>query len=380
MSDLSERLAKLTPEQRARLASRLAGTEGRAGPPPAAPPSDLGSWDNYRCVPGTPGNFGALSFEEAARSAPGLGQIQIEARAVAINFRDLMIAMGMYPASPSVPTVMGSDYAGVVTACGEGVSEFRPGDRVMALSAVSLTAEGPALEGSHFFAVPNLVADQAVHIPDTLDFEAAAGVPTVFLTAYYALCRVARLQRGETVLVHSATGGLGQAALNIARWVGAEVFATAGSPEKRAFLESQGIEGPMDSRSYDFSAAVRRRTGGEGVDVILNTLSGEGVAKGLEALGLFGRFLHVDKQDIAQGNSLPLGAFNNALSFTVVDLALFFRRPGLLKDLFLEVADHMVQGHFAPVPTTSFPVSQVGDALSLMSRYEHMGKLVLLYE
>ena len=378
MSDISERLAQLTPEQKALLASRLAGT-GKSRPTEEKPTPDPTSFENSVCVPGTPGNFGALTFREVARVSPGPGQVQIEARALALNFRDLMIAMGMYPPSPGVPTVMGSDYAGVVSEIGEGVTRFSPGDRVMALSAGALGPDGPALEGSHFMAVANLMEEQVAPRPEGLDFEAAAGVPTVFLTAYQALCHVAHLTRGETLLVHSATGGLGQATLSIARWVGAECFATAGTPEKRAWLESQGTPGVMDSRSTVFVEQVMERTGGAGVDVIMNTLSGEGMVKGLEALALFGRFLHVGKQDIADGASLPLGAFRSALTFAAIDLALLFRRPQHLQALFEDVSRHLSNGDFEPVPTTAFPVSKVGEALSLMSRYEHTDKLVLLY-
>jgi len=378
MSDMSERLAQLTPEQKALLAARLAGT-GRSQPKAPPPPTDPTSFDNFVCVPGTPGNFGSLTFREAERVSPGPGQVQIEARAVALNFRDLMIAVGMYPPSPGVPTVMGSDYAGVVTEIGEGVTRFNPGDRVMALSAGALGPDGPALEGSHFQAVTNLMEQQVAPMPEGLDFEAAAGVPTVFLTAYYALCHVAHLAEGETVLIHSATGGLGQAAVAIARWVGAQCFATAGTPEKRAWLESQGILGAMDSRSTAFVDQVREQTGGMGVDVLLNTLSGEGMVKGLDALSLFGRFLHVGKQDIADGAALPLGAFQGALTYAVIDLALLFRRPQRLQALFEEVSEHLTNGHFKPVQTTGFPVAEVGEALALMSRYEHRGKLVLLY-
>lgn len=379
MSDIAKRLSQLTPEQRAKLAARLAGggkqgTESRMAPARVDP----ATLENFVCVPGTPGNFSALSFREVERVAPGPGQVQIEARAVALNFRDLMIAMGMYPPSPGVPTVMGSDYAGVVRAVGEGVTRFTPGDRVMALSAGALSPDGPPIEGSHFQAVTNLMEEQVAPMPENLSFEAAAGVPTVFLTAYEALCKVGRLEQGETLLVHSATGGLGQAALALARWRGARVFVTAGTPEKRAWLAERGYPDAMDSRTLEFVDEVRRRTDG-GVDVILNTLSGEGLRRGLEALSLFGRFLHVGKQDIADGADLPLKPFQSALTFAVIDLALLFRRPARLQALFEEVSRHLADGDFAPVTTTAFPVARLGEALALMSRYEHRGKLVLLY-
>ena len=314
------------------------------------------------------------------RVPPGPGQIQIKARAVSLNFRDLMIAMQLYPPSPGVPSVMGSDYAGEILHCGDGVTDFAPGDRVMGLSAGHFTPDGAIVAASHFCAVPNISAFQAVRIPDNLSFIEAAGVPTVFLTSYYALCRVARLAPGERVLIHSATGGVGLAAIQIARWIGAEIFATAGSEGKREYLASLGIAEPMDSRSVEFAGAVMRQTAGEGVDVILNTLSGPAVAKGLEILRLFGRFLQIDKQDIARDSTLPLGPFRKSLTFASIDLSLFLMQPDRLKQIFQEVAEHLRLGHFSPVQTTVFPVTKLGDALTLMSRYKHVGKLVLSYE
>lgn len=385
MASFADRLARLTPAQRARLAAQIAGPMKKGTSSPEAEPgegatTDLQQAENYCFTLGTPGNFASIRPQSVDRIPPGPGQIQIEAKAVGMNFRDLMIAMGLYPASPGVPSVMGSDYAGVVTACGEGVEDFEPGDEVMALSAGTMSPDGRVLEDRHICAVPNIAAQQAVPKPPQISFADAAGVPTVFLTSYYALCHAARLQRGDRVLIHSATGGVGLAAIEIARWIGADVFATAGSEEKRDFLVSLGIEAPMDSRSTAFADEVLSQTDGEGVDVILNTLSGPAVEKGLEILRLFGRFLQVDKKDIAEGRSLDLTPFKRALTFTTIDLSLFFLRPDELKKLFLEIADHLKRAHFSPVRTTTFPVAKLADALTLMSRYQHMGKLVLSFE
>lgn len=379
MTDLAGRIANLTPEQRAKLAERLVAPAAKSTRRKNDAP-DRSSWENYGFALGAPGNFAEIQAHQMALPAPGPGQVQIEAKAVSLNFRDLMIAMGLYPAAPGVPSVMGSDYAGVVRACGEGVTGFKEGDRVAALSVGSVSPEGAIIEDGHFCAVPNLLAEQVEHIPDDLSFEAAAGVPTVFLTAYFALYRVARIQPGERVLIHTATGGVGLAALQIAKWAGAEIFATAGSPEKRQMLESLGVDRPMDSRSVGFADEILKRTGSEGVDVILNTLSGKAVSRGLEILRIFGRFLQIDKQDISQGSSLDLAPFNKGLTFAAIDLSLLMKRPGMLRELLAEVMDHLGQGHFDPVPITVFPVEKMGDALTLMSRYQHTGKLVLTYD
>ena len=309
------------------------------------------------------------------RTPPGPGQVQVRARAVSINFRDLMIAMGLYPPTPGVATVMGSDYAGVVLACGEGVTGLAPGDRVMALSAGHFDPDGRIVEGTHFCACPNVSAFQVVRIPDTLGFAEAAGVPTVFLTAYYALHHVARLQAGERVLIHSATGGVGQAAMQIARWLGAEIFATAGSEAKRDHLRTLGVAAPMASGSTEFADQVEG-----GVDVVLNTLAGEAGRRGIEMLRPFGRFLQIDKQDVARNAPLALGPFGKGLTYAVIDLSLFLIQPERLHTLFDEISRHLAAGDFQPVPVTRFAPERLGDALRLMSHHKHMGKLVLDYE
>lgn len=381
MADLSERLAKLSPEQRARLAQQLArGRVQAGGATPEGEAAPLAAWENHCCVLGTPGHFDGIRFRPLPITPPGPGQVQVRARAVSLNFRDLMIAMGLYPPTPGVTSVMGSDYSGVVTACGAGVTEFQPGDEVMALSAGHFTPDGRIVEGSHFCATVNVSAFQAVRKPSGLTHEEAAGVPTVFLTSYYALHTVARLQGGERVLVHSATGGVGLAAVQIARWIGAELFATAGSESKRAYLQSLGIQHPLDSRTTAFADRIAELTGGEGVDVVLNTLSGEAAIRGIELLRPFGRFLQIDKQDIARNAALALGPFKRGLTFSAIDLSLFLGQPQRLRALFEDVAAHLDARHFAPVPVTAFPMTRLGDALGVMSRYQQIGKLVLSFD
>lgn len=378
MSELTDRIAKLSPEKRALFLQELAGAR-KVKTSPKTTMDSLRELGDYCSVIKTAGNFDGITFRHMEQTQPGYGMIQIKAKAVSLNFRDLMIAMGMYPATPNVPSVMGSDYAGIVLACGEGVTGFKPGDKVMALSAGSLTTDGQIVADSHFCSTPTLSALQTVLMPDNLGFEEAAGVPTVFLTAYYALCHVARLAANEKVLIHSATGGIGMAALQIAKWLGAEIFATAGSESKHELLKSLGIKNPMNSRTLEFAEQILSQTQNQGVDVILNTLSGEAVIKGLEILNIFGRFLQIDKQDIFANASVPLKSFNKGLSFTAIDFGLFVMTPLKLKQLFLEISEHLQLGHFSSVPVHIYPITQLGEVLTLMSRSQHTGKLVLTY-
>jgi NADPH:quinone reductase-like Zn-dependent oxidoreductase len=269
---------------------------------------------------------------------------------------------------------MGTDYAGIVTAVGEGVDEFQIGDEVIALSAGHLTPD------SHFSAYTNVYTRQAVLKPRDMSFEEAAGIPTVFLTVYYALHQQARLAKGERVLIHSATGGVGLAALQVAQWCGAEILVTAGTPEKREYLKSLGISHPMDSRSTQFVEDVIKLTDGDGVDVILNTLSGEAVQNGLKLLKVFGRFIQLDKKDVYQNSALELRHFNKGLTFSLVDLALFLSNRYKLKILLSELINHFYNGTFKPLPHQIFGVQNLGDALTYLSQAKHIGKIVISYD
>jgi len=383
MANPIQRISDLSPEKRAQLISKLVGHKKPAAPPPARttldPAASLKAGNPVYCVAGTPGNFESIGFRPMELEPPGPGQLQVRVRSYSLNFRDLMIAMGMYPATPGVPSIMGSDCAGEVLACGEGVDEFKPGDEFFGLSAGHVLPDR-IRENCHFATTLNIMVEQAVPKSKNLTFADASGVPTVFATAYYGLHHVARLQPGERVLIHSATGGVGMASIQIARWLGAEIYATAGSDEKRDLLRSMGIEHPMDSRSTDFAQQIRDLTQGQGVDVILNTLSGEAVTKGLEILRSFGRFIQVDKKDIAAGAPLSLGPFKNGLSFTSIDLGLFVMDLPRMKALMKEIAEHLRQEHFRPVPHTNFPIARIGEALNYISRAKHVGKIVITCE
>jgi NADPH:quinone reductase-like Zn-dependent oxidoreductase/acyl carrier protein len=211
-----------------------------------------------------------------------------------------------------------------------------------------------------------------------MGMEDAATIPIVFLTAHYALNHLGRMQAGERVLIHAAAGGVGMAALQLAQRAGAEVFATAGSPEKRALLESLGVRHVMDSRSLDFAGEVLRRTGGEGVDLVLNSLAGEAIPKSLSVLRPYGRFLEIGKRDIYGDMRLSLLPFQKSLSYFAIDLDRMFRdRPAFVGGLFREVMRGFQEGTLRPIPRQSFPVSRVAEAFRHMALARHTGKIVL---
>ncbi|MGH2621008.1 MAG: type I polyketide synthase, partial [Anaerolineales bacterium] len=192
------------------------------------------------------------------------------------------------------------------------------------------------------------------------------------------LHHLARLRAGERILIHAAAGGVGLAAIQFAQHVGAEIFATAGSPEKREFLRSLGVRHVMDSRSLDFADEVMALTGGKGVDVVLNSLAGDAIPKSISVLDAYGRFLEIGKRDIYQNSKLNLRPFRKNLSFFAIDLGrLFQERPAVAGELLREVMQHIEAGHLRALPTRTFPISEVESAFRYMAQAKHTGKIAL---
>ncbi|MFC5662553.1 beta-ketoacyl synthase N-terminal-like domain-containing protein [Kitasatospora misakiensis] len=321
---------------------------------------------NQRILAVRPGLLESLTPTRWERTAPGPGQVEIEVAAAGLNFSDVLKAMGAYPgAAGTVP--LGVECAGRVSAVGADVERFKVGDRVMAVVPSALAAY--ATTEAH------LVAP----CPAALDEEQAAAVPVAFLTAVYGLGHLARLGAGETVLIHSASGGVGLAALAVARRCGARVFATAGTSEKRRFLrELGGVERVMDSRSVGFAEEVAAATDGRGVDVVLNSLTGEALRAGLALLAPGGRFVELGKRDIHDDNPIGLGHLKGNRALFAVDLDhTFHARPALLAELFEEVVRGFDSGEFGPLPVTVRPFAEAREAFATMAQARHIGKLVL---
>ncbi|WP_461014256.1 SDR family NAD(P)-dependent oxidoreductase [Streptomyces daliensis] len=205
-------------------------------------------------------------------------------------------------------------------------------------------------------------------------------MPVAFLTAHYALHDLARLRGGETVLVHGAAGGVGLAAIQYARLVGATVIATAGSPDKRDLLRALGVEHVLDSRTLDFAEQARRVTEGKGVDVIVNSLAGQAIDRGLETLRSGGRFIELGKRDIYANKPLPMRSLDRNLAFFVVNF------NAMLSDangrdhgwhLLAEVAERVADGRYRPLPHTVYPAARVEEAFTLLQHSRHIGKVVV---
>ncbi|MBM7172061.1 SDR family NAD(P)-dependent oxidoreductase [Streptomyces sp. G44] len=310
------------------------------------------------------------AWTAAPRPSCAPGELLVRVHAAALNYRDVMLATGMLPPDAEVPQpggpALGLEYAGEVTAVGHGVTGFAPGDRVHGLAPRSLA--------SHVRVRPESVG----RTPAGMSHEEAATLPVVFLTVHYALARLAHLRPGETLLVHGGAGGVGLAALQYARHLGAPVIATAGTPAKRDLLRALGVTHVFDSRSLDFAEQVRDATDGHGVDVVLNSLSGEAIARGLETLRPGGRFIELGKRDIYGNQPLLLRPFRNNISFHALDVnQLTVHAPAALATAFDEIGRRVTGGVYRPLPHEVYPAARIHEAFRTLQHSRHLGKVVV---
>ncbi|GAX42273.1 polyketide synthase [Tolypothrix sp. NIES-4075] len=327
-----------------------------------SPPHSITSENNFRLNISSPGSLDSLTFESTTRQQPGLGEVEIEVAAVGLNFKEVLIALGLVPVPKDFIVQFGLECSGKITALGAGVTDWKIGDEVITFGSSCF---------SKFITTPaNLVALKPPH----LTLEEAATIPVSFATAYYSLIKAGRLCQGESVLIHSAAGGVGMAAVQIAQWVKAEIFATAGNDEKREFLRSQGIKHVMNSRSVDFAEEVIKLTDGKGVDVVLNSLGGEFISKSLAVLARHGRFLEIGQRDILNNSQLGLRPFEKCLSFLAIQVE---PKAPHFNTTWDEVIQQFQEGNFRPLPHKVFPISEVAHAFEYMTGGKHIGKIVV---
>jgi acyl transferase domain-containing protein/NADPH:quinone reductase-like Zn-dependent oxidoreductase/short-subunit dehydrogenase/acyl carrier protein len=318
---------------------------------------------------GAYGGLDRMSWTPLERVAPKDDEIEIEIEASGLNFRDLMWAMSLLPEEiledGFAGATLGLESAGRIVRKGHCVTAFKPGDRVMGFTPSAF---------ANYATVPSHVV---AHIPDSMSAEAAATIPVAFCTAYYGLVTLARLSRGDWVLVHGGAGGVGLAALQIALARGARVIATAGSEERRDLLKVLGAHHVLDSRSLAFSDEVHRITG-EGTDIVLNSLAGDAMERGIRALKPFGRFVELGKRDFIANTHIGLRPFRRNLSYFAVDLdQLLINRRGASVMPLPKVMKLFEQGVLSPLPYRAFPAERAVDAFRLMQQSGHVGKIVI---
>lgn len=316
-----------------------------------------------------PGLLKTIRFVDNDEMLNPLGpdEVQIEARAYGVNFKDVLIALGQMPPA----TQMTGEIAGVITAVGSNVSSHKIGDRVTSLFVTQLGNQ------------VRVKSSNVVTIPDSISFTDAASIPLIFVTAWYCLNQVARLEKGQRVLIHAGSGGVGQAAIQLAQLVGAEVFTTVGSAAKKTLVkERYGLDDShiFSSRSGVFKKQIFDATQGMGVDVVLNSLSGQLLRDSWDCLAPFGTFCEIGKADIIGRGQLNMAKFDKQATFAAVDVFYMHQnRPERVVRGINEVLAMVDQGLLRSVhPVTTFDMSAIEQAFSLMAERKHMGKLVLL--
>ncbi|CAI7598063.1 unnamed protein product [Penicillium discolor] len=315
---------------------------------------------------GNPGALDSLYFIDDNPIPLGEDQIEIQVKASGLNFKDIVVSMGQLAQS-----YIGIECSGVVSNVGSNVKNFKVGQRVMAMS-----------EGC-FSTYARCSATSAAEIPADMSFEIAATVPVVFCTAYYSLFDLGQLQAGERVLIHAGAGGVGQAAIMLAQMIGAEIFVTVGSIEKKQLLMAQyGI--PEDrifySRDASFARGIRRATGQVGVDVIVNSLAGDLLRETWECLAPFGRFVEIGKADITKNTRLDMQPFEHNVTFSSVDLTKVGKfKPQLMKHLLGDVCRLISEGSVHPVlPLSIYRISDIEKAFRTLQIGKSMGKIVVV--
>ena len=325
----------------------------------------------YRLQLSAYGTLDNLTLVSDTRRSPEAEEIEIAVTASGVNFRDVLNALGVlteylqkmgFQDSTQVP--FGGECAGVVVAVGKDVTNFQVGDQVIAAQAVGSLA-------SHV----TVNAKFAIAKPEHLNYTEAATIPTTFLTAYYGLHYLAGIKPGDKILIHAAAGGVGQAAVQLAQQIGAEIYATA-SEGKWEFLQASGVKYVMNSRNLDFAEEVMQLTDGKGVDLILNSLNGDFIPKNLDILAPQGRFVEIGKVGIwSQDQVTEKRADISYYPFDLLEVSQ--RDPDLIATLFAELRRQFVEQQLQPLPHKVFPIKQADAAFRYMAQAKHIGKVVI---
>lgn len=315
----------------------------------------------------TPGLLDSLEFVEDASFEKPIApdEIEVDVQAIGVNFKDCLTVLGRVNSDK-----LGSECAGVILHVGAGCSQLQPGDRVTLGDLDCYRTRIRVKEA------------QAIKIPDNMSFVEAASIPTAFCTAFYSLIEVGRLQKEESVLIHAGSGGTGQAAIQVAAHVGAKIFATVGSiQKKRLLIERYGLDEThiFYSRDTSFADGIKRMTGGRGVDLVLNSLSGDGLIASWECVAPFGRFLEIGRRDVDSRGQLPMAPFINNLSFICVDLAGVLERRTTLGRRILQTAVSMFEAQklHPPYPLHIYQLQDIERAFRFLQSGKSSGKVVL---
>ena len=327
----------------------------------------------YKTFIQEPGFSDSIGFRQIPELELGNDEVEIDIKAAGINFKDVLNLNGVLSEESVegglVGKQLGLECSGVVSRVGKDVSNVKVGDLVMAFAPN--TFSGKCVTPQHC----------VVKKPDHLSHEQGASVVLVYLTAYYCMFTLGQLEKGERILIHSATGGVGMAAVELAQMAGLEIYATAGNDEKKMLLMGMGIDNIYNSRSIEFHDEIMRDTKGEGVDLVLNSLSGKAIIQSIKCLRPFGRFMEIGKTDIYNDMTLRLKRFGENLSYHAVDIdRLMGQKPVRGGRLFKEVIELFNERKVKALPFTAFKINEINQAIDFMTKGRHIGKVVISME
>jgi len=328
------------------------------------------------------GGVEVLKVQEASDPTPAKGEVVVQVKAAGLNFADILARQGLYPDGPKKPCVMGYEVAGVIEAVGEGVDRQMAGQPVVAMTRFRGQAEKVAIAANQLFAKP-----------ESLSFELAAAIPVNYLTAYALLDVMGSLHPGESVLIHNAGGGVGLAAIDIARKIGATTYGTA-SPGKHEFLRERGLDHAIDYRNEDWLSVLKQLTDGRGVDLVIDPIGGSHWRKSYAALRHTGR-LGMFGVSTASANGLkgklkmikaaaqmprfhPIGLLNKNRGVFGLNLGHMWHEPEKVATWMKAILAGVSEGWVRPHVDKAFPFAQVGDAHSYMEARKNIGKVVLV--
>ncbi len=327
-----------------------------------------------------------LRVEERPDPDAGPGRVLIGVKAAGINFADTMARIGLYPDAPKPPCVLGYEVAGEVESVGDGVTDHKPGDRVVA--------------GTRFGGQASMVSvpqEQVLPLADRLSFEQGAAIPVNYSTAYCGLVVMGGLKEGERALIHAAAGGVGTAAIQIARMLGAEVFGTA-SASKHDAIRKLGVDHPIDYRAQDFEQEVMRITDGEGVDLAFDAQGPRSFRKDYRVLRQGGRLVMygLAEASTGTGRSIPkligslalmptatmpwwksLQVMNENKGVFGLNMLSWWDREGSIERITGPLIEQIEEGGLEPIVAESFPFEQAGDAHQFIADRKNIGKVVL---
>lgn len=318
----------------------------------------------------TQGNLNTLSFRHKSMQSLKDNEILVKTAAVGLNYRDVMWALGLLPAQALENGFsgqsLGLECSGTVEAVGKLVNNVKVGDKVIALAKNCFASHVVATKDSVFV------------VPNNISLTDAASIPVAFLTAYYSIVYKAAAAKGESILIHGGAGGVGLAAIQIAQDLGLKIYATAGSPHKRALLERLGVKHIYSSRSLSFYEEILKDTNGRGVDIVLNSLYKDAAVASLKLLAPFGRFIELGKRDFFENNEIHLKVFKDNLSFIGVDVdELLVYKPNLARALFNEIIDKFSDESYYTLPVSLYEHYNVRQAFLDMKASLHIGKIVV---